>query len=172
VLSVGAELLGEETMGRVFASLPSDEREKLRYHVINTGWYPVSLYRTLLGAIMRTSGEGYELVRRIGAGAIRRDVTGVYRLVFKILSPETIFSVTGRFFNTYYDTGAIRVQGQHHSARAVYEGCVGFDQAMWEELAGSGEELFRLAGGKDPKLTIVRGGQDGHAHCEMIGEWR
>ncbi len=170
VLAVAVELHGEAKVEQAMASLAPEDAEALRYRVVHTGWYPISLYRKLWSALLTTLGGGYETARTIGAGALRRDVTGVYRMLFKVLSPETVLSLSGRFFNNYYDTGTLHIRDQKHgSARAVYEGCVGFDKAMWEELVGSSLEMIRIGGGKNVRATIERGGES--ATCTMLVEW-
>ncbi len=172
VLASLVEIGGEPVLERTLARLSNEEQDMLRYKIVQTGWYPISLYRTMWKAILAETGGGTEIVRKIGALAIRRDINGVYRMIFKVLSPETVFSLSGKLFNTYYDTGTLTIPEKHHGfARAVYEGCRGFDRTMWEELVGSGVELFTLAGGKNAKMTIVRGGQDGSGNCEMVAEW-
>ena len=105
VLAVLAELQGEATLDRMLGSLPPESAKMLRYSIVQTGWYPISLYREMWAAILDATGGSYDVARAIGAGAIRRDMTGVYRLVFKLLSPETLFSLGGKMFSKYYDTG-------------------------------------------------------------------
>lgn len=171
VLAVATELFGEAKVEQALSTLSPDDGETIRYRVVQTGWYPIGLYRALWGALLGTIGGGYETARAIGAGAIRRDVTGVYRMVFKVLSPETVLSLSGRFFNYYYDTGKLEIRDRKHgAARAVYEGCSGFDRAMWEELVGSSLEMIRLGGGKNVRVNVERGGGDGSG-CVMLVEW-
>lgn len=170
VLAVAGELYGEARVEQAIAAMSADDAENLRYRVVQTGWYPISLYRRMWAALLTGLGGGYDTARAIGAGAIRRDVTGVYRMIFKVLSPETVLSLSGRFFNNYYDTGTLAIRDQKHgSARAVYEGCTGFDRAMWEELVGSSLEMIRLGGGKNVRASIERGGDANH--CTMLVEW-
>ncbi|NLY95566.1 MAG: hypothetical protein GXY23_16270 [Myxococcales bacterium] len=170
VLTVAEEILGGETVERVYATLPEDARETLRYKVLHTGWYPIELYRALWAALLEVTGRGDDLVKEIGAASVRRDMTGVYRMVFRVFSPETMFSITARLYSQYYDTGTVEVlRAEHVKARVVYTGCEGFDRTMWVELLGSGEEMLRLAGAKDPRLEIVRGGWG--AYCEVDAHW-
>jgi hypothetical protein len=169
VMAVVEDILGAGELERVLLSLPEDERETLESKVLHTGWYPISLYRALWRAIVETTECGDELVRAIGASAIRRDMTGVYRMVFRVFSPETVFSITTTLFGQYYDTGSVRVESAPYGARVIYEGCQGFDRTMWIELLGSGEELLRLAGAKDPRLEIIGGGTG--PSCEVEARW-
>lgn len=170
VLAAAGEIFGEARVQEAINGLSAEDAETIRYRVVQTGWYPISLYRRLWAAISATIGGGHDTARAIGAAAIRRDITGVYRMIFKVLSPETVMSISGRFFNNYYDTGTLQVRDQKHgSARTVYEGCIGFDRTMWEELVGSAVEMISLGGGKNVRVTIERGGDA--SYCTMLVEW-
>lgn len=172
VLAVLEELRGAPVVEAVIGQVTPEQAEMLRYTIVNTGWYPISLYRALWASILRETGEGHAIARTIGAAAIRRDIKGVYRVFFRALSAETAFALSSKLFPSYYDTGSVVVEERRKGhALAVYEGCVGFDRTMYEELAGSGEEIIRLAGAKEARMTIVRGGQDGNPSCEMVLEW-
>lgn len=172
VLASLGELRGAAMVERVLASLPREERSSIEFRVVNTGWYAIALYRALLGAIARESGEGEPLVRSIGAASLRRDVTGVYRVMFKILSPETVLALSSKLFGFYYDTGSIAITERRAAyARSEYLGCAGFDRNMWVELLGSSEELLTIAGAKRPRGRIARGGQDGDGACVIEVSW-
>jgi len=158
----------EASMGR----LAADQAHMLRYTIVQTGWYPIALYRALWAAIVSETPGDYELVRAIGGATIRRDVGGVYRVLFKVLSIETLITLSSKLFPYYYDTG--RLSNERVSAnciRSTYEGCIGFDRIMWEELAGSSSELIEMAGGYDVKVTISRGGQDLSTMCVIQIDW-
>lgn len=171
VLAVLADQHGDAIVEKVLADAGPEVGETLRYRIVQTGWYPISLYRALWASILRCTGGDYDVVRRIGAGAIRRDVTGVYRMIFKVLSPETVLGLSGKLFGNYYDTGTLTVVDRKHgSARAVYEGCKGFDRAMWEELVGSALELIAIGGGKNVRVAIEKGGGSA-PHCVAFIEW-
>lgn len=173
VLAILAQLRGEPFVECVLRKMSTEQAHALRYTVVQTGWYPIALYRALWAAILWECPDGYTFVRTVGGAAIRRDVGGVYRVLFKVLSIDSLLTLSSKLFPYYYDTGSIRnerIAGDR--IRSIYEGCVGFDRAMWEELAGSCAELIRMAGAKDVHVGIVRGGQDHSSACVMQIEWR
>lgn len=172
VVAALRELRGDELVEQMLSAAPQRQADLLRYSLVQTGWYPIEDYRALWQLILQHAGEDYALVRAIGAAAIRRDVTGVYRLLFKVLSEETVIRLSSKLFSTYYDVGSLTPSDiRRGHARASYRGCAGWDKAMWEEVAGAGEELIRLAGGREPRAEIVRGGGD-HTYCEIVTTWR
>lgn len=164
-------LHGEATTERAYAALAPSDAETIRYRIVQTGWYPISLYRALWAAIVAVCPRGIDDARALGAWSIRRDATGVYRFFFKVLSPETILAIGGRFFGQYYDTGKLEVTDQGHGrARVVYTGCKGFDRAIWEEVTGSSEEMIRLGGAKNVRVTVEKSSSDLSARTLRI-EW-
>ena len=170
VLASLTELRGQPAVNRVLKALSDEDRSALEYRVVQTGWYPVELYRTLLDAIALEANDGDSVIRAIGGASIRRDVTGVYRAFFKILSPESVLTLSGRLFSVYYDTGSLSIAASGPGyARCEYQGCRGFDRHMWLELEGSSESLLQLAGARSPKARILRGG-DGEG-CTIEARW-
>lgn len=170
VFNVAEEMLGSDEFSRILMKMPIEERHMLQYSIVNTGWYRTPLYSFLLRTLRDEAGGGDdEFVKKIGAASIRRDINGVYRMIFKIFSPETVFSVAGRMFTSYYSHGRLEIEAGAGEAKAYYTGCHGFDRLLWTELLGCGEELIRSAGGKNPKMDIVGGG-DG-PDCVMRLRW-
>ncbi len=171
VMAVYTELKGAPALDAALASLTAEQAEELRYRVVATHWYPIPLYRALLGAIVDTSGGGAELVKTIGYRSTQRDMTGVHRFAFKLLSPTMVLAVTNRLFGTYYDTGtAETVESRPGFARARFQGCRGFDRWMWTELLGSTEVLFELAGAQHVRPRWVKGGDDS-PDAELVVHW-
>jgi hypothetical protein len=172
VLAALEELRGKAVVDRALSTLSADDRSSIEFRVVNTGWYPIELYCTLLDAIATSNGEGESLVRSIGATALRRDVTGVYRVMFRVFSPESVLAISAKLFGFYYDTGSLTiVEKRHGYARSEYQRCKGFSRLMWVELLGSSEEMLSIAGARSPKGRIVRGGEDGEGACVIEVSW-
>lgn len=172
VLAALEELRSKSMVERVLGSLSSDDRSSIEFRVVNTGWYPIELYATLLDAIATVSGEGDSLVRAVGATALRRDVTGVYRVMFRVFSPENVLTISAKLFGFYYDTGSLAiVEKRQGYARSEYQRCKGFSRLMWVELLGSSEEMLSIAGARNAKGRIVRGGDDGDGACVIEVAW-
>jgi len=54
--------------------------------------------------------------------------------------------------------------------RVSFEGCRGWDENMWSELAGSCESLLEIAGAKHVRLRMLTGGADG-PNAEFDAHW-
>ena len=141
--------------------------------LLSASWYPISWYREVFRAFRAATDMGPDLPRRIGALAVRHDMQGPHkRLVAWLASPQTLLSLSQRVFNTYYDTGKVEVV----ESRAGYvhlraHGCVGWDQNMWSELAGSSHALLEAAGARQARVRILTGGHDGDQDCDLDAHW-
>lgn len=168
-----AELRGEEAVKAALRATVIDGNEPFRLEgIVATGWYPIAWYRAWLAGIRHALGEGPGLLRDIGARCATNDLKGVYRVFMKMLAPETLFSITPRFFNSFYDTGQIEIlDSRHGRTHARWTGCTGFDANMWAELTGSTEAFLEHAGGSHVRVRILSGGGDGDDHMEAAAHW-
>lgn len=163
VMNSTAALRGEVARDKCYAAMDREVADKLKYgQVIPSGWYPIGWYKAMWAGVLAGTGGGPELVRQVGFECMRLDTGGVYRLVMRLLSPETVFAASSRFYSSYYDTGALTITERSPGfARASWKGCIGFNRTMWIEVIASGEALVELAGGKAVRHRIVEGGRDG-----------
>jgi hypothetical protein len=173
VLSALEQLRGRAAVDLAITRMPDELSQALRYGtVLPTGWYPTAWYRAMWAGVRAATGEGLDLARHIGREAIRSDMTGLYRLVFKMFSPETVLSQSRRMFNNYYSHGSLEViDSRSGYGKAIWRGCEGFDRMMWVEILGSSEELLELAGAKFVRVQLLRGGQDGDDFADAEARW-
>lgn len=174
VLALVESARGAGTVERAVAAMPEDVAHALRYgEVIAAGWYPLEWYRAMWSAIQSATGEGDAFVRQLGRDAVDEDFGGVYRVLMRMLTPKTLLSIGMRHFRHIYDTGQVRVTNPTPtSVRLRFEGCTGFDHAMWVEALGSCERLAELAGGKGAHATILSGGGNEDDACLAAVAWR
>jgi hypothetical protein len=144
-----------------------------RYNTILTsGWYPIAWYRDLLKAVQTATGLGDRALFEIGRQCARQDMTGIYRLGFKLLSPQVVLGLSSRLFSNYYDTGESKVvEARHGFAQAEWMGCVGFDRNMWWEAFGAAEMFMELAGATHIRTRIIRGGNDTDEFAVLTMHW-
>ncbi len=100
-------------------------------------------------------------------------MAGVHKQILaRLISPQALVGMSQRVFNTYYDTGSFAIEESRRGfIRAKCTGCVGFDENMWSEVAGSCESLLEIAGAKFIRLRIVNGGGDQSDAAEMEARW-
>ena len=160
----------EEARARMRPELANLYRDGL---VLAATWYPISWYRETFQAFRAATGEGNELVRAIGKCAARHDMSGVHKqLLAKIISPQMLLAIAQRVFKTYYDTGTMEVVSSRRGfAHVRCVGCIGWDESMWVELAGSCEAQLELTGGKHVRLRILSGGGESDTGVELEAHW-
>jgi hypothetical protein len=95
---------------------------------------------------------------------------GVHKQILaRLISPQALLAISQRVFNTYYDTGTVAtLESRRGYARIQCNGCIGWDENMWNEMVGSCESLLTIAGGQHVRSRIVSGG--GNGDHEMITE--
>jgi uncharacterized protein (TIGR02265 family) len=167
------EMRGAALHERARTLMPEELADAFRRGTILAAtWYPIAWYRETFRAFRAANREGSELVRQIGYQAMRHDM-GTYKMMFaKLLSPQMLLSLSQRLFSTYYDTGTARVvEGRRGYTLTRLENCRGFDNNMYVELQGSFTALLEIAGGKEARVHISRGGRDGDDNAEYEGHW-
>ena len=167
-------LRGDDVVARVIARLPADFSEAWSYgKVLASGWYPLRWYAALHASAQVVTSEGPLLSRAVGAEAMRQDMSGVYRLLLFVMSPQRLLGQAARAFGTYYTHGTMRITDSGSGfANAVWEGCRGFDGNLWMDVLGSCETAMALCGAKDLRARFVNGGREGDQTAELRALWK
>jgi hypothetical protein len=168
------ELRGAKLHARAQELMAPDLRDAFRNNlVLPASWYPIGWYRETLRAFRAANNEGLELVRQIGYQSARRDMLGTYKMMFaKILSPQTLLSLSNRIFSQYYDTGESRVtESKKGHCVMRLQGVIGWDANMFHEIHGSSVSLLEIAGAKDVRIHVRLGGRDGDTEAEYEAVW-
>lgn len=173
VLTAAENLHGAAFRDAVIARLPAESGDALRFgSVISAGWYPVRWYRELHAAIIDEANDP-NVPREIGRASIRVEMTGVHRLILRVISIETMQSQAARFFGSYFRPGNVSVERVNPStSRTSFGPCRGFDRAVWLEQLGCMEELLVQAGQTAGRVRIVSGGGDGDDEAVFESTWR
>jgi hypothetical protein len=141
--------------------------------LLAASWYPISWYKDVFRCYRAVTGFGPELSKTIGNLAARHDMSNIYKQLFaRLVSPQMLLSVTQRLFNTYYDTGKLIVtESRSGFAHMQCRSCVGWDENMWQELAGSAEAQLALAGAKNIRLRVIAGARDMDDSADFEARW-
>ena len=173
VLWALAELRGQEFRDAVLTNVVGEAGDALRYGtLLSSNLYPVAWYRDLFHAALAKVPESPTFARDVGKVSAARDVKGVYRIVFRALSTETLVKQSGRLFKLFYEGGQVDVQEVRSGfARVRYSECRGFDRNLWLDLLGGSEGVLTAAGARDLRFRIEAGGGDGHDHLQATVTW-
>ncbi len=161
-------LKGEAAVRAAYRAMPAHVASALQYgELVATGWYPIEWYRAVIAAVVREAPA-----RDLGAQSIRDDMNGPYRVLLRLLRPETLLSIAPKIFDRYYDTGRLVIHETRRGyIRGTFEGCIGWDSSMWQEVLGSCLEVVHLAGGTNVRARTVTGGKDDDDACEIEVFW-
>jgi hypothetical protein len=141
--------------------------------ILSGSWYPIAWYRELLAACRRAGSESAELMRLIGYESVKRDMSSIYKRLFaRVVSPQFLFSISARVFNTYYEEGrfGVPVSERGHCVARVSE-CIDWDANMWTEITGGALAMLEAAGARELRLHTISGGRDGDTTSEFEVHW-
>jgi hypothetical protein len=167
------KLRGEDVQRAALARMSEPLRQGFSYgSIVTSGWYAIALYRELFRVIRDVTQEGKDFVHQIGRQCTREDMTGVYKMIAKLISPETLFSLSQRLFSSYYSVGTVQVvESRHGFTRARWERCRGFDENMWSEVIGSCEQLLEIGGARNVRLHVLAGGGETDESLSLSAHW-
>lgn len=164
---------GKEVQVAALAAASEELKNGFTYGaIVPGGWYPIDWYKDLFRAIRSTTGEGKELVHEIGRQCTRDDMSGIYSMLAKLISPQSLFSLSQRVFSNYYSVGSVEVvESRKGYTHARWKDCREFDENMWTEILGSCVQLLEIGGARNVRARIVAGGTDGASTMEAAAHW-
>ncbi|MES1184855.1 MAG: hypothetical protein ABUL60_13660 [Myxococcales bacterium] len=166
-------LRGQPAQQAALAVLSEELRNGFVYGaIVPGGWYPIDWYKELFRGIRSSTGEGKELAHEIGRQCTRDDMTGIYSMLAKPISPQSLFSLSQRLFSNYYSVGKVEVvESRSGYSHARWTNCDQFDENMWTEILGSSVQLLEIGGAKHVRARILVGGGDGSSSMEAAAHW-
>lgn len=152
--------------------LEAADRELVTSGLLDSVWYPMPLLLNLMRAAEEARGGAEpELPRQMGRASAEAGVKGVYKVFFKVGSPQFIISRASRVFSSYYDTGQIRVV-ESGPGRAVLD-LVDFEGSpeFCQRIVGWMERTVEMAGAKNLVPLHSQCRHRGDAVCRFEGTW-
>lgn len=168
-----AALRGEKFAKEVLAAISPTLRDALQTgKIVPSGWYPLEWYRELHAGVRRVTGGEPGVAWLIGRESTKHDMTGIYRIFLRIVSPHYILSAGSRIFGTYYRPGTMRVlESRGGFSRVAFENCAGFDRHVWNDVLGGCEVSLELAGARVVRVHLESGGHDGDTEAVAVAWW-
>jgi hypothetical protein len=166
------ERFGEEPLEKILAALPESDRAPLA-SVLASSWCPMPAFLRFMQEAKRQLGSREpDVLRNMGRASAEYGVTGVYKIFFKVGSPEFIISRATRVFSSYYDTGRIAVV-ESRAGRTVVEvtGLEGSAPEFCERIYGWMHRTLELAGAKGLESAHSLCVHRGDAVCRFEGSW-
>ncbi len=167
------ERFGAAALEGVVRALPSEQRSLLAGTILASSWYPLAGLLVYMKEAERQLGaQEPELVFQMGKASCDHGVTGVYKVFFKVGSPEFVVSRASRVFSSYYDSGELRVIESRDGFAAVE--IVGIEPAAPQLCArfyGWMHRTLELAGARNLRSSHASCVHRGDESCRFEGIW-
>ena len=165
---------GEAGLRRVVAELPAPHRALLEARVLPQAWVPFDLFVDLCTAVDHTFGKGdLALCYEMGRYAAEVNLPTLYRLFFRLGSPDFIFRKASQVWSVHYDSGLLTTHTD--APGAVRLRIARFDRphrAHCMSVLGWASKSVELSGGALAHAEESRCRTRGDEACELSVMWR
>jgi predicted hydrocarbon binding protein len=142
--------------------------------LLKNEWYPFDAFVDLVEAADAVVGDGsLALSRTLGAHAAEVNLPTIYKLFYKVGSPEYILNKAATLWSVHHDTGSaklVRLEPNH-----VEYQIHGFERphrALCLSLQGFIEKSLELTGVDDVQVHERQCAAEGAEYCAFQGRWR
>ncbi len=169
-LRYASEKLGPQSYRRMLESLSEEERHVVENGILASGWYPVDMLVHVMESAIKVSGDPH-MPHEMGRASADYSLTTIYKIFFKVGSPQFVISKAGAVFKTYYTAGQMNATVSE-KGHAVLE-ATGFESnpLLCERITGWMERTLELSGAQGPRLVHTQCVCRGDALCRYEGRW-
>jgi hypothetical protein len=154
------------------SNLPDAERKVFESPILNSKWYPYSAFTSLLKVMDDEMGSGdLSECRRYGANSADLDMSSIFKVFFKVGSPQFIIKRSDWFWKQYYRPGSMKVPETTNTSVRIQVLEFPIVKHHCKVMEGWMEKALEMAGGKNTRMKEVQCRNDGAPYCEYIGEW-
>jgi uncharacterized protein (TIGR02265 family) len=167
---------GEEAVAAILGEL-SDKSEVDQIRVtgpLKSAWYPFRMFVELIEAIDRKFGKGDgSLIEDLGAEVARTDLKTVYKVFYRIASPNFVVSKATQVWSRYYDSGELTVlQNDPGKVRIELRSFASPNKTHCQSVTGWMRETLHMSGAQECQVTHPRCRTRGDAICEYVATWK
>ena len=166
------ERWGEDGWKAILEKLRPTDREEIGA-ALPMGWYPLALYARLIQAIDEVQGAGdMALNVQLGRFEAERDLTTIYRIMFRLVNPATVVEKTTDYWRKFHDTGTWEMtRVGSHEIQGVLHGWGVIDHRLCRELVGYFSRLLELVGAEGVIVEHPECRARGFARCFFRARW-
>jgi hypothetical protein len=167
------EHFGENGAASVVAELDESDRAALEDGGLVSAWYPVSLLLRLMRAAEARFGSRERYIyRQMGRASADYAITTIYKIFFKVGSPQFVIARGSSVFSRYYSQGRLQIV-ESKSGRAAVDLLDFPDGApeFCERIRGWMERTMELAGATNLKSAHSLCVHRGDSVCRFEGYW-
>ena len=148
---------GEEGFEKVLNKLAEEDREILSEPIMEPIWYPFRLYVNLTQTVDQVFGIGdLSLAREVGAFGADHDLKTIYKIFYKLGSPQFIIKQVARVFSSYFDVGnAIVIKSESKSCVVELHDFPALSSVFIQRVRGFTKKTIELSGGKNVRVHPI-----------------
>jgi hypothetical protein len=158
--------------------LPANLHKYLEARILAASWYPEEDQLELTRAVAKifpdvAGSPGEDIYVHMGRLVARQDLTGPYARFVVPGDMESAVRIVSAAWKQYHDTGSMeaRIDGAGRARMELVD--YGFPHPeMCRVLLGWYEELFRIKGATEVRLTEVQCRNRGAPSCVWQGTWK
>jgi serine/threonine-protein kinase len=165
---------GKQSMERILAALPADDRRLLEGVILPVSWVGMPTYEGLLRSAERVIGSGSgSVAMEIGSALATRDIPSTHRLFLVDATPARAIDRLPQLWRSYYSDGQIRPLTNDGSvARVEIESATGESHVHAMAFAGFLRRLLELCGGREVRVTLVSSRARGDAKTVLAARFK
>ncbi len=158
---------------RVIALLSPGFQQDLRQGILLGQWYPFEYYIELNRALDKVLGIGdLSLIPKLGYYSADQGLKGVYKLFYKVGSPEFIIQRGAKVWNQYFVNGQLSVQViAPKDVRVLLTDVESPTEEHCLSVLGWVHRTLELSGGKNVRAEMSKCRRKGAPYCEITARW-
>ncbi|MCD4813135.1 DUF2378 family protein [bacterium] len=155
------------------ALLPADRALIFNSPILSYTWLDYGAYIRMMLVADKVLGQGdYRIIKEATRHNARKDISGIYRVFFSLLTPRGIFKNTAKVWHQYFDTGEVAVEfPDDKAARLTLTEFL--DIPLYHEIAQNAfiAEMLVISGAKNVIAKHPQCIARGDDHCIFEFTW-
>lgn len=156
------------------SELDPSTRELATSRILKSAWYPFEHFVDLNVVADRVMGQGdLALARTLGAHAAEANLPTLYRLFFKLGSPDYILRNAAALWTVHHDTGhAVLVKREGDAAEYQVHEHGSPHPTLCRSVEGFVTRSLELTGVREVSVKEIACVTEGAPYCAFEGRWR
>jgi hypothetical protein len=164
---------GKDGLEQVLSGLSTEDQAVLKGDLLVSSWYPLSLMLRLMRESHRCfAPQTQRIHRETGRSSADYNMTTIYKIFFKLGSPQYTISRAAGLFGSFYDTGSMEaiVNDKGHAVLEL-KGFAEPAPEVCERLGGWIERVIELTGALDLRSAHDQCVNRGAPTCRFEVDW-
>ena len=156
--------------------LSPETRALIEKGIMINQWYPLTAYAELSRVIDRIYGAGdRKLIWTLGRYSADEALHGIYKMFYKVSSPDWVIKMAATVWKQYYDTGRVSIELEPvPKGRSLVMTVTDFDTPspeLWLSIGGWLHRTIELSGGKNVRVEMLGAGPASGPRAQYRVAW-